>query len=197
MPLLLALLLACAGPVRPVADAATGEVEVRVVGMAATTAGTRCGEPTGAAVWTDAEGGPSRPGHGVITWGSCGPRPALAVLPAGSTVVLRNEGSAHLDLRWAQEGGAGEATLAPGGERRVVLGAQGALEVESERGAASVVVARRGGVADGEGRVWLTDVPAGEQVLTVMHPAGGRRRTAVNVPEGDRVVVEVQLPGPL
>lgn len=170
---------------------ASGQVEVHLLG-APVQGGAPCGGGEGAVVWADQAVDAVRPGHGVVRFSACGPRPSTTVLPAGSTVVVRNEGTERLDLRWRQGQAQGHATLAVGGEQRVVLGEAGRLELEGDGAAATVVPAPVGGEVDAQGHALLTGLPVGPQHITVRHPEGGERITTVTVPDGARVVVDLE-----
>ncbi|MCK6506346.1 carboxypeptidase-like regulatory domain-containing protein [Myxococcota bacterium] len=186
-------LLACGAAGGPPPPATSGEVEVHLLGLPASTVGQPCGTAEEHLVWAEEVVGSVRPGHGLIRFGACGPRPATSVLPPGSTVVVRNEGRDRMGLRWTQGAEQGQATLAVGGERRIVLGAQGRLELQAEGQAATVVAAPVGGRVDAEGRATLQGLAPGPQRLTVRSAAGDERVATVTVPEGQRVMVEVEL----
>lgn len=189
----LALGLSSCGASLAPGEARTGEVEVHLLGWSPSPGGAPCGPIEPPLVWAEVGAGAARPGHGLIRFGPCGPQPAASVLPPGSTVVVRNEGAERLELRWTQGAERGQANLAVGGQRRVVLGAQGRLEVEAGGAVALIVAAAVGGRVDAQGRAVLRGLPAGVQRVTVRDPAGEERSATVTVPGGERVTVEVEL----
>lgn len=195
----LALLLACGSPSSPPHEPSRGEVEVRVLGEASDS-----GRPPGcdaavglegalegAVVWTPVDGLP--PEQRVLSWTDCGPEPAGLVLARGSSLTLRNDGSERLAVDWRAEELHGSAVLAPGARRSIALPEEGVVGLQAGGQRATVVLGGAGAVTDAAGRASLDAIPAGPRQLWVLHPDRGARQASVLVPEGDRVLFEVEL----
>ncbi len=177
--------------------AGSGTVELRVLARACDAPAAACRDTAAvdglpdAVVWTAA--GNPQPVRGSLTFGVAGPEPALQVLPAGSTLALANATDDRLSVQWNAVAAWDSAVLASQAGRVLHLPQAGEVQIVAGGELARVLVGGVGAVTDADGRAELPGLPAGPQKLRVSHARLGSRQVEVNVPAGDRVVVEVEL----
>ena len=110
---------------------------------------------------------------------------------ATSTVALRNTGASPLHLQWTGAG-EGEATLAPGMERRLAPGGGRTLLLQDGARRAVVVLAAQGRALDAQGAAVLAGLPAGEQTVGLSRVDGRTQTVRIQVPADRGAVVEFQ-----
>lgn len=195
---LIPLFLACGLQVGTAPDpaASTGSVSLRV--LAGDCDAEQCddgaaGGLADALVWVELDG--LKPRQGVVTWTDEGPDPSAIVVPAGSTIALRNGLDDRLAVQWNGNSGWDSAVLASRSGRVLHLPADGEVQVSANGQSALVLVGGAGALTDDDGRIALDNLPPGPQTLQIWHPARGHRTALVTVPAGDTVQVEVELRG--